>query len=156
MFLEKSWIPTSTLYSHWEWTAHIGIVCGQSFLDKIGEPHRDVHGGSCFEIRHEGHRPDALLFGIGGVAATRRDFPWTRQVCSGDLKEIQDEWLHAYVTTPMITNLEKLSASKGELVDPTLHRQLIGCLMYLVNTRTDICFVVNTLSQFIVEPRQVH
>ena len=26
--------------------------------------------------------------------------------------------------------------------------------MYLVNTRPDICFAVNTLSQFMVEPRQ--
>jgi hypothetical protein len=37
-------------------------------------------------------------------------------------------------------------------VDSTLYRQLIGSLMYLVNTRPDICFVVNTLSQFMVEP----
>jgi hypothetical protein len=28
--------------------------------------------------------------------------------------------------------------------------------MYLMNTRPDICFVVNTLSQFLVEPRRVH
>ena len=28
--------------------------------------------------------------------------------------------------------------------------------MYLTNTRLDICFVVNTLSQYIVEPRHVH
>jgi hypothetical protein len=28
--------------------------------------------------------------------------------------------------------------------------------MYLTNTRPDICFVVNTLSQFLVEPRHVH
>jgi hypothetical protein len=28
--------------------------------------------------------------------------------------------------------------------------------MYLVNTRSDICFVVNTLSQYMVEPRHVH
>jgi hypothetical protein len=27
--------------------------------------------------------------------------------------------------------------------------------MYLVNTRPDICFAVNTLSQHMVEPRQV-
>eukprot|EP00253_Pinus_taeda_P004344 PITA_04344 len=29
-------------------------------------------------------------------------------------------------------------------------------LVYLVNTRPDICFAVNTLSQFMVEPRKVH
>jgi hypothetical protein len=28
--------------------------------------------------------------------------------------------------------------------------------MYLVNTRLDICFVVNALNQFMVEPRRVH
>ena len=28
--------------------------------------------------------------------------------------------------------------------------------MYLANTRPDICFVVNTLSKFLVEPRDVH
>jgi hypothetical protein len=28
--------------------------------------------------------------------------------------------------------------------------------MYLTNTRPDICFFVNTLSQFIVEPIHVH
>jgi hypothetical protein len=28
--------------------------------------------------------------------------------------------------------------------------------MYLTNTRLDICFAVNTLSQFLVEPRHVH
>ena len=38
------------------------------------------------------------------------------------------------MSTPMITNRKKLHASEGELVDPTLYRQLIGSLMYLVNT----------------------
>jgi hypothetical protein len=37
-----------------------------------------------------------------------------------------------------------------------MYRQLIGSLMYLVNTRPYICFVVNTLNQFMVEPRSVH
>jgi hypothetical protein len=60
------------------------------------------------------------------------------------------------MTTPMITNWKKLHASESPLVDSTLYRQLIGSLMYLVNTRPDICFAVNTLSQFMVEPRRVH
>ena len=41
-------------------------------------------------------------------------------------------------------------------MDPTLYRQLIGSLMYLVNSRPDICFAVNTMSQFMCEPRKVH
>ena len=58
--------------------------------------------------------------------------------------------------TPMITNWKKLHASEGELVDPTLFRQLIGSLMYLVNTRLDMSFAINTFNQFMVEPRRVH
>jgi hypothetical protein len=49
-----------------------------------------------------------------------------------------------------------VDASRSEAVDPTLYRELIGSLMYLVNTRPDICFAVNTLSQFMVEPKRVH
>ena len=41
-------------------------------------------------------------------------------------------------------------------MDPTLYRRLIGSLMYLVNTRPYFCFALNTLIQFMVEPRSVH
>eukprot|EP00253_Pinus_taeda_P003023 PITA_03023 len=34
--------------------------------------------------------------------------------------------------------------------------QLIGSLMYLVNIRLDICYIVNTLSQFMVEHKRAH
>jgi hypothetical protein len=50
------------------------------------------------------------------------------------------------MTTHMTTNLNMLGASNSYLVDPTMYRKLIGSLMYLVNTRPYICFVVNTLS----------
>ena len=60
------------------------------------------------------------------------------------------------MSTPMITNWKKLHAFEIELVDPTWYRQLIGSLMYLVNTRPNICFAVNLLSQFMVEPTRVH
>jgi hypothetical protein len=60
------------------------------------------------------------------------------------------------MTTPMVTNLKILSDSSLDLVDPTMYRQLIKSLMYLVNSRLDICFAVNTLSQHMVEPRNSH
>jgi hypothetical protein len=59
------------------------------------------------------------------------------------------------MSTPMVTNWKKIDASKSEAIDSTLNRQLIGSLMYLVNTRLDICFVVSTLRQFMVEPKCV-
>jgi hypothetical protein len=60
------------------------------------------------------------------------------------------------MSMPMITNWKKFHASDSESVDPTLYHQLIGSLMYLVNTRPDIYFAVDTLSQFMVELGRVH
>jgi hypothetical protein len=60
------------------------------------------------------------------------------------------------MNTPMETNLKLLVYTSSELVDAPLYRQIIGSLMYLTNTRPDICFVVNTLSQYLVDPRHVH
>jgi hypothetical protein len=60
------------------------------------------------------------------------------------------------MATPMVANLKSFVDSDSDLIDPSMYRQLIGSLMYLVNTRPDICFAVNTLSQYMVEPRQVH
>jgi hypothetical protein len=60
------------------------------------------------------------------------------------------------MTTPMTTNPKLLCDTSSEIVDATLYRQMIGSLMYLTNTRPDICFVVNTLSQYMIEPRHVH
>jgi len=60
------------------------------------------------------------------------------------------------MTTPMITNLKKLRSSDFSLVDPTSYRKLVVSLMYLVNTRPDICFVVKVLIQCQLEPRHDH
>eukprot|EP00253_Pinus_taeda_P001613 PITA_01613 len=43
------------------------------------------------------------------------------------------------MSTSMITNLKKLSASKGELVDPALYKQLIGSVMYLMGPTVIHC-----------------
>ena len=52
------------------------------------------------------------------------------------------------MTTPMKTNLKLLSDASSESVNATMYHQMIGSSMYLMNTRPDICFAVNTLSQF--------
>jgi len=58
--------------------------------------------------------------------------------------------------TPMVTNLKLLSHTSSDRVDSTIYRKIIGSLMYLTNSRPDICFAVNTLRQYMVEPRRVH
>eukprot|EP00253_Pinus_taeda_P036164 PITA_36164 len=62
------------------------------------------------------------------------------------------------VSTPMELNFKKLCGSVAgpELGNDSEYRQLIGALMLLVNCRPDICFVVNTLSQYMVEPHHIH
>ena len=49
--------------------------------------------------------------------------------------------------------LKLLVDTSSELVDATLYRQIIGSVMYLMNTRLDICF---NLTRYPVEPRRVH
>jgi hypothetical protein len=48
--------------------------------------------------------------------------------------------------TPMETKLKLLVDTSSELIDATLYIQIIVSLMYLTNTKPNICFVVNTLS----------
>ena len=60
------------------------------------------------------------------------------------------------MATPMITNWKKIDTLEDDEADPTLYRQLVGSLMYLVNTRPNICYAVNTLNLFMVEPRRAH
>ena len=45
------------------------------------------------------------------------------------------------MNTPMESNMKLLSDASSESVDATMYRQMI----YLTNTRPDICFAVNTL-----------
>jgi hypothetical protein len=57
--------------------------------------------------------------------------------------------------TPMVMNLKKMneaSSDSGE-IDPHLYKQLIGSLMYPVNTRPDICYAVSVLSHFMSQSR---
>ena len=49
------------------------------------------------------------------------------------------------MTTPMASNLNLLHVASSESVDATMYRQMICSLMYLTNTRPNICFVVNIL-----------
>ena len=60
------------------------------------------------------------------------------------------------MATPMALNLKLLSDASLDSVDATMYHQMIGSLMYLTSTRPNICFAVNTLSQFLTNTRHVH
>ena len=51
-----------------------------------------------------------------------------------------------------IMDLKKMKDDDSDEIDP----QLIGTLMYLVNTRLDSCYVVNVLSHYMSQSRQTH
>ena len=60
------------------------------------------------------------------------------------------------MATPMDTHLKLLVDASSKLVDVTLYIQIIGSLVYLTNTLPDICFIVNTLNQYLVESKHAH
>ena len=80
---------------------------------------------------------------------------WTREVCNRDPEEVQDDGLqghdHTYGIEPKVIDDASL-----ESADATMHHQMIGSLMYLMNTRPNIFFDVNILIQLLTDPRHVH
>ena len=56
------------------------------------------------------------------------------------------------VSTPMDHNLKLTSNEGSKFEDPTKYMQLVGSLIYLTTTHTDINFVVGILSRFMHHP----
>jgi histone deacetylase 1/2 len=57
--------------------------------------------------------------------------------------------------TPMVTG-RQFTIEGEPMSNPTLYRQAIGALQYLTNTRPDIAFAVNKLSQYMGSPTTDH
>ena len=57
--------------------------------------------------------------------------------------------------TPLAGKWRKEDATSGEVVATTIYQQLVGSLMYLVNTRPNLCFAVKQLSQAMVQPTKL-
>eukprot|EP00253_Pinus_taeda_P004372 PITA_04372 len=58
--------------------------------------------------------------------------------------------------TPLANKWRKEDATSGEVVEATAYKQLVGSLMYLVNTRLDMCYAVSQLSQAMVRPTKLY
>lgn len=56
----------------------------------------------------------------------------------------------------MDKNIEQKNDKSEYLQDPHISRQIIGQLIYLNITRSDISFLVQCLNQFMNKPRQMH
>ena len=65
---------------------------------------------------------------------------------------------YKFMSTLMELNFMKLSGSAAGpvLENSTEYHQLVGALMFLVNTHLNVCFTVNTLTQHMVEPHHTH
>ncbi|XP_024200487.1 uncharacterized mitochondrial protein AtMg00810-like [Rosa chinensis] len=73
-----------------------------------------------------------------------------------DLLFKHDMLLTKPMSTPMSAK-DALTATDGALLDnPTNFRTLVGALQYLTITRPDIAFAVNSVSQFMSQPRLPH
>lgn len=58
--------------------------------------------------------------------------------------------------TPVEQN-HNLAADKSPLMpDPKQYRRLVGRLVYLANTRPELCYAIHLLSQFMKAPREDH
>lgn len=61
-----------------------------------------------------------------------------------------------HVVTPLPLNT-KLSAEEGTLLDDSsIYRSLVGKLNFLTNTRPDLAYTTQSLSQFMQKPRSSH
>ncbi|GKB62050.1 hypothetical protein Tco_0918236 [Tanacetum coccineum] len=60
------------------------------------------------------------------------------------------------VDTPMVEKSKLDEDPQGKAVDPTRYRGMIGTLMYLTSSRTDLVFIVYMCARYQVKPTENH
>ena len=58
--------------------------------------------------------------------------------------------------TPFLSGVKLEEADSSPMVNNTLYRQLIGCLLYLTHTRPDISYAVSVASIYMDQPHEIH
>ena len=62
----------------------------------------------------------------------------------------------AHIRTLLVANAKLTNDTSGESVDVTIYRSMIGCLLYLTVSRSDITFNVGACSRFQSNPKVSH
>nr|GFA21482.1 ribonuclease H-like domain, reverse transcriptase, RNA-dependent DNA polymerase [Tanacetum cinerariifolium] len=57
---------------------------------------------------------------------------------------------------PMDPGTRLTKTTEGTMVNPTEYRSLIGCLRYLLHTRSDLSYSIGLLSRYMQEPQEQH
>ncbi|KAM2708647.1 hypothetical protein FF1_045239 [Malus domestica] len=60
------------------------------------------------------------------------------------------------ISTPMKCGVKLTKHDKGESVDPTFFKSLVGSLHYLACTRPDIIYVIRLVSRYMENPISTH
>jgi hypothetical protein len=60
------------------------------------------------------------------------------------------------IGSPLFSGVRLEDGVTTPLVDSTLYWQLVGSLLYLTHTRTDLSYAVSVVSRYMQEPHELH
>jgi hypothetical protein len=63
---------------------------------------------------------------------------------------------YKFAPTPFLSGIRLEDGGDTPLVDNALYRKLVGILLYLTHTRSDISYVVGAVSRYMQEPHDLH
>ncbi|XP_015168576.1 uncharacterized mitochondrial protein AtMg00810-like [Solanum tuberosum] len=113
-------------------------------------------------IRHSNTGMTILLLHVDDIIITGNDENGIDSIMLSQRKYAEDLVTQACIRDqkvahkPMEINVRYKNDDGDPPAEPTLYMKLIGCLIYLTITRSDISYPVQVLSQFVTNPCQHH